>query len=156
MLDSSDPRASESAKALASINDVRVISYFAEALRKFRDSEFGLDHFNESYIKDRAIGALALYDDDRAIEALQSAMNSPTEDTRLEVATAFGDSPHRSAVKLLLRMKEDSYWLVRLRVAQRLATVNTMESRAVLHKLLKDENEDVRKAATEGLKKINQ
>jgi HEAT repeat protein len=50
-------------------------------------------------------------------------------------------------------MQDDDYWFVRLRVAQRLEKVKTKESRAVLQKLLKDENEDVRKAAKESLPK---
>lgn len=156
MLDVSDPRAAESAKALASIQDERVISYFAEGLRKFRDSDLSSFRLNEVNIKRGSMAALATYDDDRAIEALQAAMNSPNEDTRLDVATAFGDSPHRSAMKLLLRMQDDSYWFVRLRVAQGMASVKTKESREVLIKLLKDENEDVRKAAKESLKKLNE
>jgi HEAT repeats len=156
MLDISDPRAVESARVLASIHDERVISYFAEALRKFRDSDDDFGHLNHANICYNSIAALAKYDDDRAIDALQAAMKSPNESIRLAVAEAFADSPHRSGLKLLLRMKSDSYWFVRLRVAQRLETVNTQESRVVLQKLLKDEKEEVRKAATESLNKLNQ
>lgn len=156
MLDSSDPRAADSARSLAHIKDKRVISYFAEALGKFRDAEFGLDERNEYSIASQSIFALATYDDDGAIEALQAEMNSRSDDRREQVASAFGDSPHRSAIKLLLQMQNDSYWFVRLRVAQGLAKVKTKESRAVLHKLLKDKHEDVRKAALESLNKINQ
>lgn len=60
------------------------------------------------------------------------------------------ESGETYTVKLL------NYWFVRLRVAQGLAKVKTKESRAVLHKLLKDEHEEVRKAAQESLNKINQ
>ena len=156
MLDSSDTRASESAMALASIQDKRVISYFAEALRKFGDAEFAFDRRNEYSLSSTSIGALGTYDDDRAIEALQAAMKSSSDDTRLHVATAFGDSPHKSAIKLLLKMQDDSYWFVRLRVAQGLKTVKTKESLDTLQKLLKDENEDVRNAAKDSLKQGHQ
>jgi len=156
MLDISNPRADESACALASIQDKRVISYFAEALRKLRDSEFDFDHLNKGNIRNRAIFSLGRYDDDRAIEALKEAMNSRIDDTRLEVATAFGDSPHNSAIKLLLKMQDDKYWFVRLRVAQGLDKVKTKESLATLQKLLKDEDEHVRDAAKESLKKTTQ
>ena len=156
MLDSSDPRAAESAQALASIEDDRVISYFAEALGKFSDSKSCCYNFNEDVIRSRSIAALGTYDDDRAIEPLQTAMNSSNEWTRQRVATAFGHSPHKSAFRLLLRMQDDSYWFVRHTVALRLATVKTIESRTVLHKLLQDENEEVRKASKESLNKLNQ
>ena len=152
MLDASDAMSAESAKALFSIHDERVISYFSEALRKFRDYEFGFEHLRESWICSTAIAALATYNDDRAIEALEAAMKSPNESTRERVATAFADSPHPSAIKLLLKMQDDGYWFVRLRVAQGLEKVKTKESQAVLRKFLKDENEDVRKAANESLK----
>ena len=153
MLDISNPRAKESAMALASIQDKRVISYFAEALRKFGDVESELDWSGEGYVTSEAVAALGTYDDDRAIEALQSAMNSRNQDTRLHVATALGDDPHRDAIKLLLQMQDDSYWFVRLRVAQGLKKVNTQESFATLRKLLKDKKEEVRNAARESLDK---
>jgi len=145
MLDISDPRATESSVALASIQDKRVISYFVEALRKFAD--FENPSYREHNISSNAIAALATYDDDRAIEALQRAINNPTEATRLNVATAFRDSRHKSATKLLLEMQDDPYWFVRLRVAQGLKTVKTKESLDTLQKLLKDKNKDVREAA---------
>ena len=156
MLDSSDPRAADSARALAFIEDKRVISFFADALRRFGHVEFADGNFDEYNIASLSIAALGTYDDDRAIEALQAAMKSRSDDTREKVASAFVDSPHRSAIKLLLKMRSDNYWFVRLRVAQGLAKVKTKESRAVLHKLLKDEHEEVRKAAQESLNKINQ
>ena len=156
MLDISDPRATESAKALASIQDERVISYFAEALRKYRDPDPDSFPDDEYRIRTTAIYALGTYDDDRALEALLSVMNSRNEETRYNVATALADSPHRSVLKLLLQMQNDGYWFVRLRLAQKLAEVNTKESRAVLQKLLKDEHEDVRKAAKSGLDQISQ
>lgn len=155
MLDSSDPRSTESATALASIHDERVISYFAEALRKFRDDDVRSLKIREINIKERSIAALATYDDDRAIDALQAAMISSSDFTRLDLATAFGNSPHRSAIKLLLKMQDDKYSTVRLSVALALAKVKTKESHAALRKLLKDEVEDVRTAAKESLDKLD-
>ncbi len=152
MLDASNPSAPESARALAWIEDKRVISYLAEAARKFSDYEFDLGP--ESLISSTAIWVLGRYDDDRAIQALEAVMNSPSENTRLDVAGSFGESPHKSAIKLLLKMQDDSFWWVRKRVAQELNGVNTKESLAALHKFLKDESEDVRNAAKETLKSI--
>ena len=151
MLDIGDPHAVESATALASIQDKRTISYFAEALRKFGGVEVN-DPFARQYtIVARSIVALGTYDDDRAIEALRDAMNSSWKDTRLNIASVFRDSPHKSAIKLMLEMQNDEYWFVRLRVAQGLKNIKTNEALAALQKLLKDEVEDVRNAAKESL-----
>ena len=151
MLDASDPRAVESATALASIQDKRTISYFAEAVRKFGEFQFAASPRGEYTIAARAIAALAKYDDDRAIEALRGAMNSPSEETRLNVAFALADSPHKSALKLLLKMQDDYLHSVRLKVAQRLKFVKTPEAQAALQKLLKDGVEAVRKQAQASL-----
>jgi len=53
-------------------------------------------------------------------------------------------------------MQDDSYWFVRLRVAQGLDAVKTKEALAALRKLLKDEEEHVRNAAKESLNKTSQ
>ncbi len=152
MLNISDPRAIDSARALASIRDTRVITYFVEALRKFGDSD---SVFDDAYsISTRAIIALGTYDDDRAIEALQAAMKSRSENTRYNLVTALDNSPHPSATKLLMEMHADRDSLVRSRVAHGLAKVRTKESLAILRKLLNDEKKDVRKAARESLNKI--
>lgn len=151
MLDAGDPTAVDSATALASMDDKRVISYFAEALARFGNSGFAFGRDAEYAINSRAITALARYDDDQAIEALRAAMKSTSDDVRLLVATALGDSPHRSAITLLMKMQADSYYFVRLRVAQGLKKVKTKEALATLQKLLKDESKDVRQAAQESL-----
>lgn len=155
MLDVSDPRAVDSAEALRALNDKRVIPYFAEALRKFADPQDIPADAKTIIINRRAIAALGTYDDDRAIEALQGAVNSRTDDTRLAIANALSDNPHRSAIKLLLTMRDDEYGFVRLRVAQALKKVKTNEARAILHKLLNDEDEGVRRAARDSLNEIN-
>ncbi|HKV33357.1 MAG TPA: HEAT repeat domain-containing protein [Pyrinomonadaceae bacterium] len=151
MLDAGDPEAIDSAMALASIDDKRVISYFAEALGRFGNVGFAMGRDGEYTISSRSITALATYDDDQAIAALQAAMKSTSDDVRLLVAKALGASPHRSASTLLMKMQDDSYYFVRLRVAQGLKNVETTEAKATLQKLLKDESNDVREAARESL-----
>lgn len=151
MLDAGDPAAVDSATALASMEDKRVISYFAEALSWFGNSGFALGRDAEYMINSRAITALAKYDDDQAIAALRAAQKSTSDDVRLLVATALDNSPHRSALKLLMKMQNDSYYFVRLRVAQGLKDVKTKEALATLQKLLKDESKDVREAAQASL-----
>src|ERR1700754_1615869 len=151
MLDASDSRALDSAMALASMEDKRVISYFAEALGRFGNSGFSVGRDKEFMISSRSITALARYDDDQAIAALRAAMKSTSDDIRLLVAKALSDCPHRSAITLLMKMQNDSYYFVRLRVAKGLENVETKEALATLQKLLKDESKDVREAAQESL-----
>jgi len=155
MLDSSNPLAAYSAIALTSIQDKRVITYFAEAVRNLSNGEVDDPFSRKNAIRSNAIIALGTYDDDRALQALQAVMDNSCDDIRLAVAAAFGDSPHKAAIKLLLKMQDDSDWFVRLRVAQGLKDVNSKEALAALNKLLKDENEDVRKAAKESLQSIS-
>ena len=150
MLDIDNPAARGSAQALAYIDDRRVINYFARAIEKFGKFEFS-SVGDEYPISSQAVAALSKFNDDSAIEALEAAMRSPSEDTRLDVASAFVNSKHPKAIELLLKMQDDSYWFVRLRVAQGLSKVKSAESRALLRKMLEDENEDVRKAAQDGL-----
>lgn len=147
MLDSSDPRAADSATALASIQDKRTITYFAEAVRKFGDFSHLVSPRDEYTIAARSIAALAKYGDDRAVEALRSGMDSRSADTRWHVANALADSPHKSALTLLLKMQDDYFWMVRQSVAQRLKSVKTPEAQAALQKLLKDGVKEVREAA---------
>ena len=151
MLDASDRAAVDSATALASMEDKRVISYFADALGRFGNSQFGMGRDAEYIISSISITSLAKYDDDHAIAALRAAQKSTSDDVRLLVATALGNSPHRSALKLLMKMQNDSYYFVRLRVAQGLKEVKTKEALATLQKLLKDESKDVREAAQASL-----
>ena len=74
-------------------------------------------------------------------------MKTPVEETRLNIASALERSEHPKALEVLLRMQNDSYWFVRLRVAQRLSRANSKASLTLLRKMLKDENEEVRNAA---------
>jgi hypothetical protein len=151
MLDITNPAARDSAQALAHIGDRRAIKYFARALEQFGEAEFA--DFTEKYlISSRAVSALAQFDDDSAIEALEAVMWSPSNDTRLDVASALVSSKHPKAIGLLLKMRNDSYWFVRLRVAQGLSKVKSADATALLREMLADENEEVRKAARDGLK----
>ena len=78
-------------------------------------------------------------------------MDSPSEEIRWHVANAFGDSRHKSALKLLLKMQDDYYHAVRLQVAQRLKNVKTREAQTALEKLAKDGVKEVREAAKNSL-----
>jgi hypothetical protein len=121
MLDLNNPEAANSAQALAYINDKRTIRYFAQALEKFNSSRFvDLGERDEYRINLHAIYALSKFNDDSALGALEAVMNSPSEETRENIAIVLGRMMHPKARLLLLKM-------------------------------LKDENEGVRKAAEESL-----
>jgi hypothetical protein len=148
MLDIDDPESGDAALALVYIDDHRVIKYFAQALEKFSRAPDGTDEYFRSR---QAAAALSQFNDDLALAALEAAMKSPVEDTRLDVASALERSEHPRSLELLLKMRDDDYWFVRLRVAQGLRRMETDESLAHLRRLLKDENEEVRKAAQAAL-----
>ncbi|HST53310.1 MAG TPA: HEAT repeat domain-containing protein [Pyrinomonadaceae bacterium] len=151
MLDIDDPESSRSAQALAYINDRRAIKYFAQALEKFGKAQDGTDVY---FTSRQAAAALSKFNDDSAVAALEAAMGSPNEETRLDVASALESSEHPKALSLLLKMRGDGYWFVRLRVAQGLKRLDSSESIAVLSKMLRDENKDVREAAETSLKAL--
>src|ERR1041385_8646300 len=75
MLDSSNPLSIESTTALSAINDKRVISYLAGAVRNWGNCEVHDPFSRENVIRSNAIGILGTYDDDRAIQALQAALS---------------------------------------------------------------------------------
>lgn len=137
-----------SAQALASFKDKRVIKYFASALVKFGNS----DDWDDEAITRRSASVLAHFNEDEAISALEKMMNSSFQNTRFYVADALEDSEHPKALELLLKMQTDEYWFVRLRVAQRLSRENSTETRNLLRKMLKDKDENVRKAAQYSLR----
>lgn len=152
MLENDNDKGNESASRLGYLRrDQRTLPYFASALEKFGSAS---EWSNEHRIAETATRVLSTFDDDRAIDALEKAMTSSVEDTRLGIADAFSASKHHRALDLLLTMKEDTYWFVRLRVAQRLANVYSKKSISILSAMLKDENGDVREAARESLDKL--
>jgi HEAT repeats len=151
MLGSDNDKAAEAASMLGNLNDERSIPYFAAALQKYSAEP---QWSTEGIVAAKAARALSRFQNDSALAALEKAMFTTDEDMRLEIADAFSDSKHPGALKLLLSMRHDDYWFVRLRVAQRLAVVDSAESREILHGLLGDANEDVRNAARNSLEKL--
>lgn len=143
-----DPTSVSAAQILARINDTRVIKYFDEAITSFQ----GADQFDDGGAIVRiAAYSLSTFNDDTAIEALERAAHSSNEETRLNIADAFSASKHPRAFDLLLAMRNDPYWFVRLRVVQRLGKSDAKASSALLSEMAEDENEDVRKQAHEFL-----
>ncbi|HEX5703261.1 MAG TPA: HEAT repeat domain-containing protein [Pyrinomonadaceae bacterium] len=152
MLEKDNQKNREAASMLGYyVKDKRTLPHFAAAMEKFGAEPEWSD---EQIIVAKAAWALSTFDDDRAIDALEKVMTSQVDDTRLAVAEAFAASKHARAYNLLLSMKNDTYSLVRVRIAERLSQVNSKDSIALLREMLADENEDVRKAARVSLDKL--
>jgi hypothetical protein len=122
MLDINDSEATNAAQALAYINDKRVIRYFAQALEKFNGVRFIDFEKRDQY----QISLQAIY-----------ALSRFNDDSALAALDAVINSP-----------SED----IRENVATVLGRMRHPKARNLLLKMLKDENDDVRKAAQESLK----
>ncbi|HEX8247688.1 MAG TPA: HEAT repeat domain-containing protein [Pyrinomonadaceae bacterium] len=120
-LDVNNPEAADAALALAYINDKRVIPYFAQALEKFNKHKFDFESLKQLNISQRAIYALSKFNDRAALEALEAAMNSPSEDTRESIAVAFRNMSHPKVRNLLLKMLKDENVEVRKAARETLA-----------------------------------
>lgn len=146
-------KAEDAAILLRFIDDTRTIDYFSQALEKFGKSA----NFDDGYyIAKNSIFALSKYNDEATLKVLGKAMLNLSDDLRLDLADAFSRSKTAEALKLLLKMRNDSYWFVRLRVVQAYGEINSDESTALLRDMFKDENEEVRKQAQEYLNKREQ
>ncbi|MDX6382571.1 MAG: hypothetical protein QOK48_144 [Blastocatellia bacterium] len=147
MLDSNNEDASEAANLLGYFRDQRSLEFFVTALRKYATSW----QLEDNAILTKAMWAFSQFNDDRAIAALEWAIDNASEVSRIELATALWLSKHPRAPEILLRLQNNSDSWVRRWVAQGLERLQTEESRAVLRKMLKDADEDVRKAALNSL-----
>ena len=130
------------------INDDRTIKYWIEVLRIYSSSSDreAADKYGETPL------VLARYNTPESMAALEDATKSQNEDVRLDVADALRISSNPRAIKLLMSMRGDSYWLVRLRVAQALDKITTDESTEILIGMLTDNNKSVWESAENSLK----
>lgn len=127
------------------IRDPRIIKYYAQMLEKYgrvlvlhRDLDLHLRNVAR---------ALSKYTDDLALETLKKMMKSLNEETRASVAEAFRGMKHPQALPLLLTMRADEYWRVRLSVLEAYGDRDSAEAQSVLQQMLKDENPMVRNRA---------
>ena len=107
--------------------------------------------------------SLGKYSTDSAIEGIKKGMKTSPEEmrragnrraaiamaeqVRSAAAMALKESKHPDAVSLLLSMRKDSYWAIRLNVVQALGGLGTPEAKEILQEMSKDENEDVSREA---------
>ncbi len=149
-----DAKSSESARALSQLSYIKNQQTFerlSSALAKYVNAA---PNSSEESICRQLISLLSKYDDDATIEIFSKAMSSSNDQVRSGIADAFSTSTNLQAAKPLTKMYNDSYWFVRLKVAQGLGQRPLDDSISILKTLLADENEDVKKSAQSSLVKL--
>jgi HEAT repeat protein len=152
MLGEDKEKARLASQCLDYINDERAVPYLVKAVDP---SDYSLML--------SSLRALGKYKTDSAIEGIKRGMRvcpeeireagnrstaiSSAESIRSAAANALAESKHPEAIPLLLSMRKDSCWSVRLRVVQTLGVLGTPEAITILQEMLKDENEDVSREA---------
>lgn len=148
------------AQQLRAIHDARVVPYFVRGAR-----EGGHE------LKGEALMALPKYNSDAALAGIKSCMKvtgkqlldesiSPdlvdgsAREIRHAAARALSESRHPQALSLLLSMRHDSYYAVRLEVVHKLGTLRTPRARQLLQELTRDKNHDVADEARRYLSKV--
>jgi hypothetical protein len=146
MLGEDEEKARMAALSLDYINDERAVPYFVKAIDSDANS-----------LVCSSLRSLSKFSVDSAIEGIKKEMNarpeemrragnrqsaiSMAENVRLSSAIALKDSKHPDAFSLLLSMRKDSYWGVRLTVVHALGGLGTPEAMEILREMSKDENE---------------
>lgn len=133
-----DPSDSAAAAVrLAKMDDERIIGPFAAAVSKCKNAS----------VKYTALGALAKFQTDAAFEALRAAASDADEDFRTVVAQAVARNKHPKAPALLLSMRRDSFYGVRLIVLYAMEAKDTEAARRVIWEMTNDEHPSVRDEA---------
>jgi hypothetical protein len=137
MLKCQQSAAVEAATRLSAIKDERVVKYMAEAMRTCRNPS----------VTSQALGALSKFATDEAFKALQLAASNADDDLRTTVAHHLGGNKHPRARALLLSMRTDPYYGVRMMVLNVLEGTDTAESRKLIWEMTGDEHPMVRDEA---------
>jgi HEAT repeat protein len=136
-------------QSLDYINDERTVTYLVKAVDP-GDYSLTLS----------SLRSLGKYNTDSAIEGIKRGMSvshtemreagdrsaaiSLAESVRSAAADALAKSKHPEAIPLLISMRKDDYWAVRLTVVQALGELGTPEAMEILQEMSKDKNENVR------------
>lgn len=122
---------------LGGLEDARVVRPLAEAVARCRNPS----------IKYQALQGISKFDTDAAFEALRAAAADPDEDFRTVVAKELATNRHPKALPLLLSMRRDPYYGVRLMVLNALERRDTESSRRIIWEMTQDEHPMVREEA---------
>lgn len=127
MLGENHDAAEEATRALAHVDDERVIEHFIKAIETKGYS-----------IKFNALGALVKFDSSLALEGLKKGMSDENNNIRHTTAVALSRSAHPKAKGLLLSMRQDAYEGVRLTVVHALSKMKSPEAESMLKSMTRD------------------
>ncbi|MFL6335645.1 MAG: HEAT repeat domain-containing protein [Pyrinomonadaceae bacterium] len=126
-----------SAARLAAINDERVLKYIVGAVAKCKNPS----------VRYQVLNALSKFPTDEALEGLRLATSDADEDFRTVAAQQLSQSKHPKARGLLLSLRTDPYYGVRLMVLNALEAWDTANARRLIWGMTNDEHPSVRDEA---------
>jgi hypothetical protein len=135
--DRSPAEASAAATRLAALEDERAVGPLAEAVAKCKNAS----------VRYPALLALAKFPTDAAFEALRAASADKDEDFRTAVAQVLASNKHPKSGALLLSMRRDTFYGVRLIVLYAMEAEDTKASRRVIVEMTNDAHPSVRDEA---------
>ena len=138
MLDCSPGPSVASATRLAELKDRRVLKHMAGAMEKCR---------RNPSIRYTALGAFAKFETDEALEGLRLAASDADEDFRTAAAQHLIRHRHPRARALLLSLRKDPFYGVRLMVLNALESWDTQEARRLIWEMTNDEHPQVKAEA---------
>lgn len=127
----------EATTRLVSLKDERALKYLSEAVGKCKNPS----------IRYTALGAFGDFDTDAAFEGLRAAAADADEDFRTAAATALARSKHKDARRLLLTLRRDPYYGVRMVVLSALEGWDTAAARKLIWEMTNDEHPSVKEEA---------
>ena len=122
---------------LAALEDERAVKPLAEAVAKCRNAS----------VKYPSLLALEKFDTDAAFEALRAASADSDEDFRTAVAQVVSRNKHPKSAALLLSMRGDTFYGVRLIVLYALEGKETEAARRLIWEMTNDAHPSVRNEA---------
>lgn len=137
LLACNDNSSVDAAARLADLKDERALKYMTEAIRTCRNPS----------IRYTALGAFGRLDTEAAFEGLRAAAADADEDFRTVAATMVAKSRHRGARRLLLSLRKDPYYGVRVVVLSALESWDTAQARRLIWEMTNDEHPKVREEA---------
>lgn len=127
-------RGRDAMNGLSVIDDPRVVPHLA-AMMKEETARF-------DYLKFAAVRALAKFDTDAALEAIESNARDRDDNMRGAVAFALSESKHPRALAALLSMRTDKSYAVRLTIVHALGRRPTPDSTALLRDFSTDDPDE--------------
>lgn len=122
---------------LGALKDARAVRHVVAAMQKCRNPS----------IRYQALGSLSKHETDAALEGLRLAAADADEDFRTATAQMLAQSKHPKARALLVSLRKDSYYGVRLMVLNALESWDTASARKLIWEMSNDEHPKVKEEA---------